>query len=621
MCESNLHQGVGAAAALQILPAAEASGLVWKSIMRLTFLRFLAVGLPVFAASAPLNAQALPAPRGSAEIRAAHAYEAALKGGPLILRAFLDQFPKGADLHVHLSGAVYAETFIKDAGEDGLCIDTKELTFVKPPCAAPLEPAAELSGVLTTAEQDLYDRLVDAFSMRSFVATPEFSGHDQFFSTFDRFHGLSNKHIGEWVDEVARRAAAQNQQYLELMETPPYGRAAVMARENHLNLDFEQYRHTLLSLGLRDEVFADREDVHAAEGLRRDIEYCGTPQAAPVCKVEVRYIYQVLRGYSPEQVFAQTLLGFETVQASMDAHDNTWVGINFVMPEDGYVSMRDYTLQMKMVQYLHSVYPKVHISLHAGELAPGLVPPEGLRFHIRQAVELGHAERVGHGVDVMYEDNAQGLLREMAQRHMMVEINLSSNEGILGIAGNEHPFPIYRAYHVPVALSTDDEGVSRIDITHEYVRAALDYHLSYEDLKQLARTGMEHDFLPGVSLWATPDAFTVSAAACHGQLSGRTIRRPHARAFSKGARRLRRSGNWNVGSRRLRASSDRPLPSLRIFFRVNLTRTGAFCEMALSTFAMSQDNCRMATALCAARRFDDRVKSSRVAQSGRSPDA
>ena len=132
----------------------------------------------------------------------------------------------------------------------------------------------------------------------------------------------------------------------------------------------------------------------------------------------------------------------------------------------------------------------------------GLVPPEGLRFHIRQAVKLAHAERIGHGVDVMDEDNAEALLREMAEGHVMVEINLSSNEGILGVSGDRHPFPIYRAAHVPVALSTDDEGVSRIDITHEYQRAALDYHLSYDDLKQLARTGMEHSFLPGDSLWA-----------------------------------------------------------------------------------------------------------------------
>jgi adenosine deaminase len=196
------------------------------------------------------------------------------------------------------------------------------------------------------------------------------------------------------------------------------------------------------------------------------------------------------------------------------------VGINFVMPEDGYISMRDYTLQMQMLDYLHSVYPEVHISLHAGELAPGLVPPEGLRFHIRQAVELGHAERIGHGVDVMYEDNAPALLKELAQNHIMVEINLSSNEGILGIEGDEHPLPSYRLAHVPVALSTDDEGVSRIDITHEYVRAALDYHLTYQELKQMARTGMEHNFLPGASLWEQPDVFKGMNGACKGDTLG-----------------------------------------------------------------------------------------------------
>ena len=98
--------------------------------------------------------------------------------------------------------------------------------------------------------------------------------------------------------------------------------------------------------------------------------------------------------------------------------------------------------------------------------------------------------------------------------------HLSSNEGILGVAGADHPFPMYRAAHVPVALSTDDEGVSRIDITHEYQRAALDYHLSYEDLKQLVRTGMDHNFLPGEDLWAEDDNYTVPATACRGQVLG-----------------------------------------------------------------------------------------------------
>jgi adenosine deaminase len=236
--------------------------------------------------------------------------------------------------------------------------------------------------------------------------------------------------------------------------------------------------------------------------------------------VQVRFIYQVLRAFSPEQVFAQTLLGFETVQQAIDQGSDDWVGINFVQPEDYMVAMRDYSLHMKMIEYLHGLYPKVHITLHAGELAPGMVPPEGIKFHVRQAVEIGHAERIGHGVDAMYENDAAGLLKEMAKKHVMVEINLSSNEGILGITGNKHPFEYYRAAHVPVALSTDDQGVSRIELTHEYVRAANDYHLSYADVKQLARTGMEHNFLPGESLWAAADVFGAPAAACRGQILG-----------------------------------------------------------------------------------------------------
>ena len=87
---------------------------------------------------------------------------------------------------------------------------------------------------------------------------------------------------------------------------------------------------------------------------------------------------------------------------------------------------------MWMLDYLHGIYPKVHISLHAGELAMGLVPPEGLSFHIRHSIELGHAERIGHGVTVMNEHNAVPLLQEMAKRKILVEICLTSNDMILG---------------------------------------------------------------------------------------------------------------------------------------------------------------------------------------------
>jgi adenosine deaminase len=428
---------------------------------------------------------------------------------------FLLGMPKGADLHNHLSGAVYAESWIRAGAEDNLCVNTATLAFAKsegltksippqPVCGDGKVPAAQ-----AFKDQHLYDTLVDSFSMRSFVPSAGVSGHDHFFDSFSKFGGTDKRHFGEWLDEVATRAAAQNEQYLELMETPDFSQASSIARELGWQADFARFREALLARGLREDVAPALIQLDQAEALRRQREHCGQPDETPACKVEIRFLYQILRGFPKEQVFAQTLLGFET--ASVDAR---FVGINFVMPEDGYTSMTDYALHMKMVGYLHSVYPNVHISLHGGEIAPGLVPYEGLCCHIRLAVEEGHAERIGHGVDVMYEDRPHELLREMAAKHVMVEINLTSNDVILGVSGMQHPLPLYRKFHVPVALSTDDEGVSRIDITHEYVRAVETYGLGYADLKQIVRTGIEHSFLPGASLWREADSFTRAASAC-----------------------------------------------------------------------------------------------------------
>lgn len=477
--------------------------------------RSIWAGVFVLSAAACVSAQAIarktaqPAP---GEQRAERLLEAA-RANPLDLYAFLYRMPKGADLHVHLLGAVYAETFIKDGADDGLCVDILSHSFAKPRTSdTSLAPSCSDGQVPVSRafdDQHLYDALVDAFSMRSFVPATGTTGHDHFFDSFDKFDSLSTRHLGEWVNELATRAAAQNEQYLELMHTPDFGHTIGLAKAVGWNGDFAKLRDELLARGLRNDVAVARGEIDTAENGRRELEHCGQPDALPACRVEIRYLYQVLRGFPREQVFAQTLLGFETASA-----DPRVVGINFVMPEDGYISMRDYALQMRMVGFLHGLYPKVHISLHAGELAPGLVPYEGLCCHIRLAVEVALAERIGHGVDVMYEGRPYDLLREMAAKHVMVEINLTSNDVILGVTGKDHPLPVYRRYGVPVALSTDDEGVSRINLTHEYVRAVETYGLHYADLKQMARTGMEHDFLPGESLWRAPDSFGELVAAC-----------------------------------------------------------------------------------------------------------
>jgi adenosine deaminase len=445
----------------------------------------------------------------------------AAKENPLQLRHFLLGMPKGGDLHNHLSGAVYAESWIRAGAEDHLCVDVAKLAFVKPQTAA--SGGTEKMGCgegkvpAETAykDQELYDALVDAFSMRGFVASPGVTAHDHFFDTFAKFGGTDHRHLGEWLDEVATRAAGQNEQYLELMHTPEFTRTATLAMQTGWEEDLGKLRQDLLERGLREDVAAASAELNQAEALRGKLEHCDQKDATAACAVQVRYLCQVLRGLPKQIVFAQTLLCFETAEA-----DPRFVGINYVMPEDGFTSMNDYELHMRIVAFLHALYPKTHVSLHAGELAPGLVPYEGLCCHIRLAVEQAQAERIGHGVDILYENKPHELMKEMAKNHVMVEISLTSNDLILGVSGKEHPFPLYRMFGVPVALSTDDEGVSRIDLTHEYLRAVQTYDLHYPDLKKMARTSLEHSFLRGPSLWIAPDDFTQVVAVCSGDSPG-----------------------------------------------------------------------------------------------------
>ncbi len=483
-------------------------------MLRAFFGRQTACGLGllfIFAQDAP--AQHTPAPHASAAERA---FAQAQKQGPLALHAFLWQMPKGGDLHVHLSGAIYAETWLSEAIEDGLCVDPAALSFDRTgkqdngSCRPGDLPASAVM-----KDQHLYDQLIDSMSMRTFVPVTGTDGHDQFFATFDRFGGLEKRHKGAWLDEVATRAAAQNEQYMELMDTPDFKEAAALAEKIGYEPDLKKYRDDLLAAGLRASIAPARAAMDQAERDRRAREHCDTAAPLPACNVQLRYIDQVLRGISPASDFAQILLGFELASA-----DSRFVGVNLVRPEDAVSALTNYATDMEIVGGLHALYPKVHISLHAGEMAPGMAPPAELTFHIRQAVEEAHAERIGHGVDVMYEDRPYELLKEMAAQHVMVEINLTSNDVILNVKGDEHPLPFYLAAHVPVALSTDDEGVSRIDLTHEYVRAAVTYHLSYAQLKQMARTSIEYGFLPGASLWraTTPETLTEPEPACRAQL-------------------------------------------------------------------------------------------------------
>jgi adenosine deaminase/adenosine deaminase CECR1 len=447
---------------------------------------------------------------------------------------FLQRMPKGGDIHTHLSGAVYAESYIGWAASDPtLCFDTTTSTITR--CCPPSCPTRPVADALRDGA--FYNALVNALSTRN-LSKSQPTGHDQFFGAFARFGEASANRAPQMIAELAARAADQHVLYLELMLSLRGREARELGAQAAFDGDFAATRGRLRAVrttdgqGLDDLVKLAVADLDALERGVSSTLGCGRGDPPPPCRVVRRYLQQTVRTLDPAIVFAQLVFAFELARA-----DGRVVGINLVAPEDDRVARRDYGVHMRMVGWLAEQYPGVGVALHAGELALGLVPPEDLRSHIREAVEVGRARRIGHGVAIHHERDAMPLLAAMAQREVLVEICLTSNDVILGVKGAQHPFPDYLRAGVPVALASDDEGVSRIDLTNEYVRAAETYGLGYRALKQLARNSVTYSFLAGTGLWSSRSLRTL-AGECAGERAGGQPS-PRCQAFLDGSDKAR----------------------------------------------------------------------------------
>jgi hypothetical protein len=333
---------------------------------------------------------------------------------------------------------------------------------------------------------------------------------------------------------VTHRAGAQKEVYLETMLTPDQGEAIQLARSLAWSEDFAAMRSQLLAGGMAKAVADARRNLDDGEAKMRQVLGCDGAEPDVGCGVTLRYLNQVLRAFPKEQVFAQMVAGFELASA-----DPRVVGINLVQSQDEFNALHDFDLQMRMLDYLHGAYPRVHITLHAGELTPGEVPPYELAAsHIRRSIEIGHAERIGHGLDVVYEKDPVGLIAEMAARHILVEDCLYSHELVRDMKGRENVLPIYLRGGVPVSLATDDEAIVRSQLTWYFRRAVEGYNIDYVTLKRMVRDSLEHAFLPGASLWVAPENFTVVPACAADKLGGE-VTSASCREFLAGSEKAR----------------------------------------------------------------------------------
>src|SRR5262249_35605498 len=172
---------------------------------------------------------------------------------------------------------VYAERFIAWAAEQGLCVDLRNVVLPKPQCdrtgAVPVSDAMR--------DQTLYNRLVDALSMRAFLPTPAVpTGHDEFFALFDKFGTVSGSHFVDMTIDQLRRYDSENVQYVEFMVSSscPDDRDRFVQVISETADDASKLK-ALEASGLGDCVAAKRNDLTAAIGKIRTALACDARDA------------------------------------------------------------------------------------------------------------------------------------------------------------------------------------------------------------------------------------------------------------------------------------------------------------------------------------------------------
>jgi adenosine deaminase/adenosine deaminase CECR1 len=412
------------------------------------------------------------------------------------LTLFFSQMPKGGDLHHHYSGAIYAEQYLDFLDKDGWCVNKAtyqvetDKAVIEAERAKPANQRMCLDGAGVYADDFTWRELLQRWSSKDFRnhSTLQPPPDRQFFQTFGYFGAVSNTNFHDGLLKLKERAILENVGYIETMfKMSPF--------VSNKDFDEQAWRNVhddaALDAQMRQSMAALDQDPQFSQSIKDFVAKIDeAAQGIDDANFTMRYQTYVLRLLKPSQVFSSMVAGFKAASGS-----DKIVGVNIVGQESTAVSMRDYTLHMKMFRFLESVYPNVKVDLHAGELALGEVPPEGLQFHIDQAINIAHANRIGHGIDLAHETNAIGIMKTMREKDIPVEINLTSNSFINGVSGDNHPITLYRRYGVPYVISTDDAGVTRHNLAGEYVLFASRYKPSYAEVKKASYNSIRYSFL------------------------------------------------------------------------------------------------------------------------------
>ncbi|MFD1605789.1 adenosine deaminase [Flavobacterium artemisiae] len=431
--------------------------------------------------------------------QSAESYLEKIRNNEALLTAFFQQMPKGGDLHHHFSGSVYAEPLLERAIAEDFYVNIETLGVSK------TKPSngnwQTFSSLKNQGKLDFYQQqIMQTWSVKDYNGSVP--SDDQFFDSFMKFEPTIAGHFAEGMLELKKRAIAENVSYIEtqLSTIPCDMNVSDLADFNTKLRQASAQKDEKAVFKLLDELYKALQKKDAKK-YAEDFNTNFLAKLHKDLKIDderftMRYQNFVLRFMEPVDLFKNLTIAFISSSES-----KLTAGVNIVSPEHGENSMKDYWLHMVMFKYCHSKFPDVKYTLHAGELTLGLVQPEELTWHINDAIYIAGANRIGHGVDMAYEANSYDLLRYMSKNNIPIEINLVSNEFILKVKENRHPFTLYKEFNVPIVISTDDAGILRTNMTEQYVLLAKRYpDVNYETIKKYVYNSINYSFIQDASV-------------------------------------------------------------------------------------------------------------------------
>ncbi|MCB1112154.1 MAG: hypothetical protein KDK72_05800 [Chlamydiia bacterium] len=426
-----------------------------------------------------------------------------IKGDVTKIRDICRRLPK-ADLHTHNTGAVYPADWMRLALLYDLLFNPHTLRFTD----------KKLNGLWLRAKDSLgeySEKLTNKTTVKGVVEGAD--PHSSFYNSFQLCEDIAD--VTNWKDKNAPVFRTNHEQNVSLVEE----RIDVCIEESEVpstwkkafdnaNLSDEFFESIFNTLVTEHKSVLDSKIQATKDQLAQCIHSDATTgKEVPYTDIESPVVFRYFVDISRENdfpLFCANLIFAVRLYQEIEGI----IGFDIAGDESSWHAIISFQQQIKFIEYLEKSgkLEDIHIVLHTGELTVATVKDK--RWFENRAIEtlsikIGtRLRRLGHLCSIERESRRTEVLNELLERDIAVELNIGTNEIILGYTkGKREYLKILKKAGIPLIPCSDDEGYTKIDLTEIYVKLILEEDFTIHDIIECLRNGIRFSCLKGEEIF------------------------------------------------------------------------------------------------------------------------